>query len=290
MTLYQNSQYGICVSKSTDKGVTWANTYNVVTSTSGLCDKEWITADMTGGPFSNNIYVVWRQFGSTNMRFVRSTNFGQTWSSPMTYQGDQGAYVSVGANGTVQGGSVYAACQYSAYIAVQRSTDGGLTFGSQVFATPYISGPGVICYGRYTVKGCIRTDYMPRMAADNSYTSTRGNVYIVYAAKPAGLDLCDIYLVRSTNQGVNWSTPIRVNDDNTTTDQWMPAINADKNGKIFISWFDSRVDTTANLLTKVYGTVSTDGGLTFTTNFPISNVSFSPDNMKVSQGSGRLTI
>jgi hypothetical protein len=285
--LYQNSQYGICVSKSTDKGVSWSSTYNIVTSTSGLCDKEWIAGDFTGGPFSNNLYVVWRQFGNTNMRFVRSTDHGQTWSSPITYVGDQGAYVAIGANGNVQGGSVYVACIYGNYLAVSRSSDGGLTFGSQVLATPFISGPGIICAGRYTVKGCIRTDCMPRMAADNSYTSTRGNVYIVYAAKPAGTDLCDIYLVRSTNQGVNWSTPVRVNDDNTTSDQWMPAINVDKNGKVFISWFDSRVDSIANSLTKVYGTVSTDGGLTFTPNNAISSVSFNPDNMKVSQGTGQ---
>ncbi|HEY5125649.1 MAG TPA: T9SS type A sorting domain-containing protein [Ignavibacteria bacterium] len=283
--MYQNgSNMGAAIARSTDKGVTFSTTSNIFGSTVGQLDKEWIAADITGGPYSNNLYVGWYQYGtSPAMRFARSTNFGQTWSSPTIFGGAQGAYVSIGPNGSIQGGSVYFASLFSGYIQIYRSTDGGVTFGSQVLATPYISGPGVVCYGRNTVKGCIRTDYMPRMAADNSYTSTRGNVYIVYASA----QYPDIYLVRSTNQGSTWSTPVRVNDDNTTTDQWMPAINVDKNGKIFISWFDSRVDTTANLLTKVYGTVSTDGGLTFTTNNAISGVSFNPDNMKISQGSGQ---
>ena len=281
--LYQNgSTYGLVVAKSTDKGITWGAESSVYSTSVGLCDKEWIAADFTGGPYSNNIYVVWRQFGSTNMRFVRSTNFGQTWSSPMTYTGDQGAYVTIGANGSIQGGSVYIACAYGSSTRVSRSTDGGLTFGSAVTAASF-SGPGIICSGRYTVKGCIRTDNFPRMAADNSYTSTRGNVYEVYASA----QYPDIYLVRSTNQGTTWSAPVKVNDDNTTTDQWMPSINVDKNGKIYISWYDSRVDPSNNLLTKLYGTVSTDGGLTFAPNFPISDVSFNPDNMKVSQGSGQ---
>jgi hypothetical protein len=284
--LYQNSTYGIAVSKSTDKGVSWTVAYNVATPTSGLMDKEWICADQTAGPFSNNLYLGWRQFGSIGMRFVRSTNGGVNWSTPITFTGDQGAYVCVGANGSVSGGSVYMGCIYGSTIRVARSTNGGASFTAQEIAVSGISGPGVICSGRNTVKGCIRTDYFPRMAADNSFTSTRGYVYVAYAANPAGTDNADIFLARSTDYGLTWSTPVRVNDDATTTDQWMPTITVDKTGKIFISWYDSREDATNNLLTKVYGATSTNGGLTFTANYPISNTSFSPDNMKQSQGSG----
>ncbi|MBC8484743.1 MAG: T9SS type A sorting domain-containing protein, partial [Bacteroidetes bacterium] len=168
-------------------------------------------------------------------------------------------------------------------------TNGGLNFSPIVQAVPSFVGPGIICEGRYTVKGCIRTDDFPRMAADNGYTSTRGNVYIVYAANPAGPDPdnADIFLVRSTNYGASWSIPIRVNDDATTTDQWMPTISVDKNGTIYIAWYDSRMDPVNNILTRLYGTTSIDGGLTFTANENISNESFNPDAMKVGQGSGQ---
>ena len=285
--LYQNgSVYGIAVAKSTNKGITWSGAYNVHSS-SGLADKEWITADQTAGPYSNNIYVGWRQFGATGMRFSRSTNGGVNWSTAFPIMGSQGAYVSVGPNGSMQGGSVYFACLNYTSILVNRSTDGGATFSPQVVAVNSFTGPGVICAGRYTVKGCIRTDQFPRMAADNGYSSTRGNVYIAYAANPVGPDNADIFLVRSTNNGANWSTPIRVNDDATTADQWMPTISVDRNGTIYIAWYDSRMDPVNNILTRLYGTTSTDGGLTFTPNENISNESFNPDDMKVGQGGGQ---
>lgn len=289
--LYQNgSTYGICVSKSTNKGVSWPSTYNVASTTVGLSDKEWITADFTNGPNSNNIYVVWRQFGASGMRSVRSTNGGVNWSSPLTYIGGQGAYVSVGPNGNIQGGSVYNASINGSSILVNRSTDGGQNYSAQVVAVTFVTG-GIICAGRNTVKNCIRMNGFPSMAADNSYTSSRGNVYVVYCVNPLTTDIADINLVRSTDYGATWSAPVRVNDDATTTDQWLPAISVDsKTGKVFISWFDSREDPTNNLLTKIYATVSTDGGQTFTSNKPVSNASFNPNSMAVGQPGGENYI
>jgi hypothetical protein len=288
--LYQNGNtYGVVIEKSTNGGVSWQGPYNVASTTAGLSDKEWITADQTAGPYSNYVYVGWRQFGSAGMRFCRSTNGGVTWSSPLTINGSQGAYVSVGPNGNIQGGSVYFACLSGSYIAVNRSTDGGLTFSNQVVAaTP--APPGVSCAGRNTVKNCIRTDAFPRMAADNGYSSSRGNVYIVYAANPPGTDIADVYLVRSTDYGITWSTPLRINDDNTTTDQWMPSISVDRNGRIYVCWYDSRIDPVNNIMTLLYGAVSTDGGVSFTTNYPISNVPFNPNNMAVGQPGGEKYI
>ena len=284
--LYQNGgTYGVTVVKSTNNAADWSQPYNVASTNAGLSDKEWVTADQTGGPYANNVYVGWRQFGSSGMRFVRSTDHGVTWSSPLTFSGSQGAYVSVGPNGSIQGGSVYFACLNGNYIAVNRSTDGGVTFSTQVVAATTVA-PGIACAGRRTVKNCIRMDAFPRMAADNGYTSTRGNVYVAYCSNPTGPDNCDVYVARSTNYGVNWSTPVRVNDDNTTTDQWMPSISVDRNGKVYVCWYDSRIDPGNNIMTLLYGAVSTDGGQTFGTNYPISNEPFNPNNMAVGQPGG----
>ncbi len=289
VTLYQNgSTYGLALVKSTNKGVTWSPPYSVYGTTVGLADKEWITADRTAGPYSNRLYAAWRQFGSSGMRITRSTNGGVNWATPTTLAGDQGAYIAVGPNGNIQGGSVYFAATLGSYIVCYRSTNGGETFGAYVLATPYIFGPGTICYGRYTVKNCIRCDYMPRMAADNSYTSTRGNVYIVYAANPnSGPDKANVYLVRSTDYGATWSAPLKVNDDNTNSDQWMPAVSVDKNGRVIVTWYDSRIDPTNNVMTEMYSAISTNGGVSFLPNQPVSNTSFNPNNMAVGQGSGQ---
>ncbi len=291
--LYQNgATYGIVVMRSTNKGVSWTGPYNVESTTAGLSDKEWITADQTGGPNSNNVYIGWRQFGASGMRFTRSTNGGVSWSAPLTFSGQQGAYVCVGPNGGVQGGSVYFGALTGGAIVVARSTDGGVTFGPQVISCPVL-GPGIPCAGRNTVKNCIRIDPFPRMAADNSYTASRGNVYVVWADNPTGPDNADIFITRSTDFGATWSAPLRVNDDPTgiIVDQFMPSVSVDNiTGKVYISWYDSRVDGANNIQTRIYGTVSTNGGVSFTANANVSDVSFNPNSMVSPQPGGENYI
>jgi len=281
-----NGPSGGVVQKSTNKGVSWIPPVQAYQLPAGLCDKPWMTCDQSAGPYSNYLYIGFRYFGgSGGMYFVRSTDKGATWASPMQLSGAQGAYVTVGPNGNIPGGNVYFACSSGSGIILYRSTNGGATM-TQTPTSLSFTGPGSICFGRYTVKNCIRTDNFPRMAADNSWTSTRGNLYIVYAANPTGPDGADIFLVKSTDYGTTWTSPVKVNDDNTTTDQWMPAVTVDKKtGRLFIFWFDSRNDPAGNLLTEMYGTTSTDGGQTFAPNNRISDASFNPNTMAIGGGS-----
>jgi len=289
--LYQNgSTYGTAVMKTTNKGVNWIGPYNVYSTTAGLVDKEWIAADQTGGPYSNYLYLGWRQYGTGGMRFVKSTNGGVNWSTPLTINGTQNAFITVGPDGNIQGGSVYYGATNNNTIVVSRSTDGGETFLPQVLAAS-VEPPGIPCAGRRTVKDCIRMNHIPSFAADNGYSTTRGNVYAVYCGNPVGPDNCDIFLIRSTDYGLTWSPGLRVNDDNTTTDQWLPSITVDKiSGKIFVSWYDSRVDPSNNILTRIYGAISTNGGVSFLPNDNISDVSFDPNAMALSLPSGEKYI
>jgi hypothetical protein len=66
----------------------------------------------------------------------------------------------------------------------------------------------------------------------------------------------------------------------------MPSVSVDRNGKIYVCWYDSRIDPANNLLTQLYGAVSTNGGVSFTPNAPISNVAMNPNNMAVGQPGG----
>jgi hypothetical protein len=291
VTLYSpnvsSGPWGIVVGKSTNNGVSWLNYYQAHQTSGGLDDKEWITADLTGGPYNNNLYIGWKPYSASGMGFIRSTNNGVNWSDPLILSGGQGAYVSVGPNGNIQGGYLYFACTI-AYIGnilmLHRSSDGGATFQYLGYVVTGATPPGNP-YGsnsRPTLKNThIRCDNMPRMAVDNSYSSTRGYAYIVYASNPPGPDLADIFFVKSTDYGVSWSTPVKLNDDATTTDQWMPTISVDNTGKIFVSWYDSRNDPTNNILTDIYGTTSSNGGVSFAPDNRISNQSFNPDNMAI---------
>jgi hypothetical protein len=129
------------------------------------------------------------------------------------------------------------------------------------------------------------------MAADNSFTSTRGNVYTVFAANPVGPDNADIFIIKSTDYGITWTSPQRVNDDATITDQWLPSVSVDnRTGKVFVCWYDSRIDAASNLQTRLYAAVSTNGGTSFQSNENVSDVSFNPNSMAVGQPGGENYI
>ena len=132
------------------------------------------------------------------------------------------------------------------------------------------------------MKGNIRTNGMQQLACDKSNGPFRGNIYMEFASNPPGPDIADVFVARSTNGGQSWDAPLRINDDATITDQWMGDVSVDRQGRVWVMWWDSRNDPN-NILTETYGAVSTDGGVTYT-NFKISNQNFNPNSIKIYQG------
>ncbi|MCW9098596.1 MAG: T9SS type A sorting domain-containing protein [Ignavibacteriaceae bacterium] len=287
--LYYENMYGSgsiegCkVIVSSDNGATWST---AVTSVFGG-DKNWIAADQTSGPYANYVYTTMTA-GSGVGHFARSTDLGVTWQntfSPST-QSLPGMMVAVGPNtiGTdVPGGAVYVVTNSgSAFASVYTfyaSTNGGQTFSlksSQGFAN-YV---GTNVNGRNSVEN-MRTRPYPFIAADNSYGTYRGRMYLVYASNtPAGNgNKPDIFCRYSNDQGASWSSPVVINDDPNTTanHQWMPAIWCDKQtGRLYAKWFDTRNVPTSDSA-EVYASFSDDGGVTWATNQNLSTAKFKID-------------
>ena len=74
----------------------------------------------------------------------------------------------------------------------------------------------------------------------------------------------DIYFTRSIDGGATWSEPVRINDDPLYNDahQFFPWMDVAPNGKLYVGWFDSRLDPTPfnqPMLYDEYVTASTDG-------------------------------
>jgi len=276
------------VAKSTDQGFTWTNSllhfgYDI--------DKPSLISDQTSGPYSNFVYAIWQSFINDTLEHVnlsRSTNSGVNWSIPVTVNTVNLGYcpwIAIGPNGSIPGGNIY--CGYnttenfnsdSISILVKRSTNSGLSFLNETIVAKVKLAGAPVCH---SLKNCnLDPVQCIQMAADNSNGPNRGNVYIIFVTTTSINDLADVYLTRSTNYGNSWSVPRKVNDDVTNTDQWMSSISVDNNtGKIFMTWYDSREDPGNNQMTKLYGAVSTDGGLSFSANSPISTVAFNPFNM-----------
>ncbi|MBA7683051.1 hypothetical protein ES703_91407 [subsurface metagenome] len=76
---------GLFVYKSTDGGVTWSDPVTVINGVPGVFeDKELIACDRSGGPYTDNLYVVWTRFYSTQILMCRSTDEGNSFVGPVT--------------------------------------------------------------------------------------------------------------------------------------------------------------------------------------------------------------
>jgi hypothetical protein len=126
----------------------------------------------------------------------------------------------------------------------------------------------------YSIPGVGLGVTFPFIACDRSGGPNNGNIYISWADKRNGANNADVFIVRSTDGGLTWSSPIRVNDDPPGRHQFFPALTVDQaTGKVWLVFFDRRNYPDSN--TDVYMAVSEDGGCTFT-NFKVSETPFIP--------------
>jgi len=264
----------IQIFKSTDGGVTFGAPVNGDPGfTGGSLDKEWLAVDNYAGSGQGNVYLIVRDFGTKNGIFVtRSTDGGATWGPSggvaiTTGSSTQGAWVTVGPDHAVYA-FWYDAQTSPQRIMMRKSTDQGLTFSSPVVVANLLTtgSNGDLGLG-------FRTNTFPQAVVN---PTNPNNVYVTFDDNPAGTDRGDIYFTQSNNGGTTWSTPVRVNDDATTRDQWQPALAIKPNGsQLFIGFYDRRNDA-ANALIDTYGAVASISGntVTFQPNFRITDTAF----------------
>ncbi len=147
------------------------------------------------------------------------------------------------------------------------STDGGTSFGPTHTISPTkvafdIAIPAQASRGALVYPAC---------GADTSTRPNRGTLYCSWMDETSS-NGTDIFVSRSTNNGVNWTAPMRVNDDpsgvaNDQFNQWLAVDPSD--GSVNLSWNDTRNDP-AHLSTDIFYARSTDGGLSFTKNVQVT--------------------
>jgi hypothetical protein len=99
-------------------------------------------------------------------------------------------------------------------------------------------------------------------------------LYIVWADQRNGENDTDIWFMRSTNGGDNWSSPQRINNDGKGKHQYLPWMSVDQaTGNIYIVYYDRR--SYDDEQTDVYIAFSVDGGASFR-NVKISESPFKP--------------
>jgi hypothetical protein len=254
-------------SSASPLSLTSANVHPVVVNpdpaTTNFEDKDWIAVDNSSSAFSGRVYVTWSHFfgNSDTIMIASSSNQGGTWTaplrlSPVSQDGEvQGSQVGVGPDGTV-----YVLWDFTADTTgghqhfFTRSSDGGSTWSTPTSITPVFNT--LDTDNKSAFKSSYRKDSFPYLAVNPTPVSghTYGEIYAVYPDQPGSN--AEIKFIRSTDNGVTFSTPVRLNDV-TTRQRLMPSITADPRNNLHVSWFDTRNGST----TQTYDIYAARGSL-----------------------------
>ena len=175
-----------------------------------------------------------------------STDNGSTWHAPITvinaaFVRDVQITGDMAGNGTMyiagmdEGGGGF---PHNNINKIFKSTDGGATWAN-TYNGPAFPGPGVTAVGYFACMfsdggGYWRHEGWGEPAAFNNVVS------LVYAQHGAAADAGDVYYIRSTDGGVTFGAPFKLNSDATTRPQWQPNISASPTGTLLATWYDGR--------------------------------------------------
>ncbi len=287
---YIHSSGGQGVSYSTDQGQTWTPVL-VAPSPPGwgsLLDKNHMWIDNSPiSPYEGNLYNAWTNFGGNNdseIEVSRSIDEGLTWTPAVNVSNavnagshNQGVNIQTGPNGEVYVLWVI----YDSWpsdekaLGLAKSLDGGVTWSPAVRIIDNLRGIRTTGVGKN-----MRVNSFPTMAVDISTGPNSGTIYVTWAnigvpGTNTGND-ADVYLIKSTDGGSTWTTPLRVNQDPAGAGKkhYFPWITCDPiNGNLSIVYYDDR-NVAANQC-EVFTSNSSDGGNTWW-DLQVSDVSFTP--------------
>jgi hypothetical protein len=254
--------------RSTNGGQSWTEQSPDEAGHGG--DKEWFTIDTNvGGMGHGFVYQFWTGFFACDFgEFNRSTDSGATWMSPINIPNSP----DTGAMAVDTNGNLFLAGGGSPFWCVRSSNaqNGGQTpTFDQV--TQVNLGGDLIQGGVNGIGLCGQTF----IAIDRSGGPTNNNIYVVASVTP-DFNGTNVMFARSTDGGQTFGAPQRINDDPINPNKWhifgTPSVAP--NGRIDIVWLDSR-NAANNTDMQLFYSYSTDGGVTWAANIPVSN-SFDP--------------
>src|SRR5207342_250573 len=110
------------------------------------------------------------------------------------------------------------------------------------------------------------------LAVDRSGGPTNNNVYMAASVQPTGFNTgTDVMFVRSTDSGLTFSAPHRINDDpiNHNKWHWFGTLAVAPNGRIDSVWLDSR-NAANDTDSQLFYSYSMDAGVTWAPNVAVS--------------------
>ncbi len=254
--------------RSTDGGATWDAG---VFAFGG--DKAWLAIDRTEGPGRGHFYVApWNPFFGCcdDDTFLRSTDGGDTFDTPLAIPDEpQRGVVAVGPDGEVYVAGHGAGGFADILVARSSNASDGAATPTFDFVTSVDLGGGIQRAVGPNPGGLLGQIWVA--AHPSAGSPGARHVYLLASIDPPGSDPLDVHFARSTDGGMTWSAPVRINDDPMDTNawQWFASVSVAPNGRIDVTWNDSR-DDLGGLDSALYFSSSLDGGLTWAANRAVS--------------------
>ncbi|HEX9539301.1 MAG TPA: sialidase family protein, partial [Streptosporangiaceae bacterium] len=206
-------------------------------------DKQWIAVnDIPGSPFQDHVYSTWDVINgkTTKIRVAVSRDRGLSFSRAITLTSpsqsgpvNSSSYPSIDAAGNVYLGYESDPVNGSgpSSVFVTRSTDDGVNWGPFVRAAAF------------TVHRLPNTTF--RLGIPESFAASPtypGHLYVAYEDWD-GTQM-DVKFTQSTDGGLTWSAPVKVNDNvdvpGQPADQFQPEVAAGPNGAVAVAFYDRR--------------------------------------------------
>ena len=256
--------------RSTNGGQTWVE--QSPDRGAGGGDKQWFTIDKTAGPGHGFQYQSDDGINCSGggVEFQRSTNGGVTWQAPINIPNSP----IYGTLDVDTNGNLFVGGEGNSGFFCERSSNAQI--GGQ---TPTFDRSTAVNLGGQLGGGGINPaglDGMLFLAIDRSGGPTNNNIYMLASVVPPGRSTTDVMFARSTDGGLTFSAPHKVNDDpvNPNKWHWFGTFSVAPNGRLDAVWYDTR-NAANNTDSQLFYSFSTDGGVTWSANVAVSN-SFNP--------------
>src|SRR5215813_10459776 len=237
-------------------------------------DKQWFAIDKTTGIGHGFQYQTWSTSATCGGgQFSRSTNGGVTWMNPISIPNSPvWGTLDVDSNGNLFIGGGNFGSQFWC-VRSSNAQNGGVTPTFDRVTSVNLGGS--VWFGAPINPGGLAGQIF--LAVDRSGTATNNNIYMLATVLPNGASNgTDVMFARSTDGGVTFSAPRRINDDpvNHNKWHWFGTLSVALNGRIDSVWYDTR-NAANNTDSQLFYSWSTDGGVTWAANVAISNA-FNP--------------
>jgi FG-GAP-like repeat len=239
-------------------------------------DKQWFTIDNSNSSGRGFQYQSWSTDGNNygGRQFTRSTDGGVTWLDPINIPNSPAwGTLDVDSAGNLFIGGVNLTTGRIWCVRSINAKNGAVvpTFDR---STAVNLGGDIVFGEPINPEGLVGQVFV---AVDRSGTSTNNNVYMLASVQPSGFtNGSDVMFARSTNGGITFSAPRRINNDavNHAKWHWFGTLSVAPSGRIDVVWYDTR-NSPNNVTSQLFYSFSIDGGNTWSPNVAVSNL-FNP--------------